>query len=119
LRSGLDAGNIRIFGTTGGLTAFLFFAGFKAPLLFLLLALLLCLFACALVCSGARILWHQGFSLPALMAAATSPAAIATSATTEPAAFAWGFRTRFIHSDRAAFEVCPIELRDGISGFLF
>jgi hypothetical protein len=53
------------------------------------------------------------------MAAATSPAAIATSATTEPAAFAWGFRTRFIHSDRAAFEVCPIELRDGISGFLF
>ena len=73
------------------------------PVLFLLLAFLLRLFARALVSGCARVLWHQVFSLPALMAAATSAAAITAAATAKSASattattFAGRFRPRFVN----------------------
>jgi len=103
LGPGLDARNIRILAFAGSLIAILAFASFEAALLLLLLAFLLRLFARALVSGRARILWHQGFSLPALMAAATSAAAITTPATAETAStttattFARSLRTRFVN----------------------
>jgi hypothetical protein len=122
LGPGLDARDIRIFGSARGFAAVFAFTGLQATLLLLLLAFLLRFFARAFMSSGARVSWHQVYSLPALLAAAPAAAITTATATEAPAAataFAGCFRTRFIHSDRAAFKVCPVELVDGISSFLF